>query len=190
MTIGYTDAYAGAVQSVTSSATSNVANVNDVGVAAISGTPTEDQVLTASLTDEDGTSNVTYQWKRDGSAISGATNQTYTLVQADVGKPITVTIGYTDAYAGAGQSVTSSATGNVANINDVGVAAITGTPTEDQVLTASLTEEDGTSNVTYQWKRDGVDISGVDQIPTAAQAGESLFHDLYDVGRLLAHGCG
>ena len=75
----------------TQSFTVTVANVNDLGSVAVSGTNTEAQVLTATVTDDDGLSSVTitYEWQRSSdasswSAISGATASTYTLVQADV----------------------------------------------------------------------------------------------------------
>ena len=35
---------------------------------------------------------MTYQWKRNGVAITGATAATYKLVAADAGKRITVTV--------------------------------------------------------------------------------------------------
>ena len=64
--------------------------VNDAptGSVTISGTPTEDQTLTASNTlgDADGMGVVSYQWQRDGVDIAGATNPTYTLTDADVGQ--------------------------------------------------------------------------------------------------------
>jgi hypothetical protein len=66
-------------------------------VLAITGTATEDQTLTAVVTDEDGLGTISYQWKRAGAVISGATASTHTLTQADVGKAITVTASYTDA---------------------------------------------------------------------------------------------
>ena len=45
------------------------------GTANISGTATEGETLTASASDPDGTTNstFTYQWKRAGANISGAT---------------------------------------------------------------------------------------------------------------------
>ena len=39
---------------------------------------------------------VTYQWMRNGVAISGATGSTYVLTQADVGAQITARGSYTD----------------------------------------------------------------------------------------------
>ena len=140
---------------MTSAATAAVANVNDapVGAVTISGTATEDQVLTASntLTDADGLGAITYQWLRDGSDIVGATGSTYTLGDADVGAAISVKATYTDGH-GTLESVTSAATAAVANVNDapVGAVTISGTATEDQVLTASntLTDADGLGAIT------------------------------------------
>jgi Ca2+-binding RTX toxin-like protein len=162
----YTDAQ-GTDESVTSAATDLVANVNDapVGAVTITGTATEDQTLTASndLADEDGLGTISYQWQRDGVDIDGATGETYTLGQADVGAEITVVASYTDAQ-GTDESVTSAATDLVANVNDLptGTVTISGTATEDQTLTASndLADEDGLGTISYQWQRDGVDIDG------------------------------
>ncbi|MCP5381639.1 MAG: M10 family metallopeptidase C-terminal domain-containing protein [Kordiimonadaceae bacterium] len=166
VTASYTDGE-GTAESVTSSPTSTVTNVNDAptGSVTISGTAAEDEVLTASntLADEDGLGTISYQWKRDGSAISGATSSTYTLVQADVGAAITVTASYTDGE-GTAESVTSSPTSTVTNVNDAptGSVTISGTAAEDEVLTASntLADEDGLGTISYQWKRDGSAISG------------------------------
>ncbi|MDH5426262.1 MAG: thrombospondin type 3 repeat-containing protein, partial [Gammaproteobacteria bacterium] len=105
-----------------------VANVNSTGVATITGSANEGQLLNAGISDADGISNSTfsYQWKRGGSNISGATANTYTLALADVGSAITVTIGYTDDQ-GTVESITSAATGivlsdfdadGIADIND------------------------------------------------------------------------
>jgi hypothetical protein len=166
VTASYTDAQ-GTAESATSAATSAVANVNDdpTGSVTITGTATEDQELTAAntLADEDGLGTISYQWKRAGTAISGATSSTYTLTQSDVGTVITVTASYTDAQ-GTAESATSAATSAVANVNDdpTGSVTITGTATEDQELTAanSLADEDGLGTISYQWKRAGSAISG------------------------------
>ena len=121
VTVNYTDSLDTA-ESVTSAATGSVANVNDApsGSVTISGTATEDQTLTAvtgTIVDEDGLGSFSYQWNRAGSAISGATSASYTLTQADVGSVLTVTVNYTDSLNTA-ESVTSAATGSVANVND------------------------------------------------------------------------
>ncbi|MGB5539518.1 MAG: DUF2341 domain-containing protein [Gammaproteobacteria bacterium] len=163
----YTDDQ-GTAESVSSAGTAAVTNVNNAptGSVTISGTPTEDQVLTASntLADVDGMGPVSYQWYRDGVAIGGATGTTYTLGDLDVGATITVTTSYTDGQ-GTNESVTSVGVGPIANVNDlpVGVPTITGTVQEDQVLTADtsgISDADGLGAFAYQWLRDGVAIGG------------------------------
>ncbi|MFL2493822.1 MAG: beta strand repeat-containing protein, partial [Candidatus Thalassarchaeum sp.] len=156
-----------AADSATSTAqtfTLTVANTNDdpTGSLSITGTAQEDEVLGIAqlLADEDGLGTFSYQWKRDGTAVSGATGLTYTLGQSDVGSAITITISYTDGHDTA-ESVTSAATSSVQNINDASTVAISGTATEDQTLTATVTDEDGaTGTITYEWRRDGTAISG------------------------------
>ncbi|MCB9620440.1 MAG: hypothetical protein H6724_13465 [Sandaracinus sp.] len=53
----------------------------------VSGTPTEDETLSCTTGSWTGTTPISYtfQWRRDGSPILGATATTYTLVTADVG---------------------------------------------------------------------------------------------------------
>ena len=105
----------------------------------ITGTPREDEVLTANtdaIDDEDGIGTYTYQWQADGVDIAGATNATYTLTQAEVGKVITVVAVHTDALGTVENPITSAATTAVVNVNDetTGDVTITGTPREDEVL--------------------------------------------------------
>ncbi|MBF0273341.1 MAG: hypothetical protein HQL98_14930, partial [Magnetococcales bacterium] len=166
VTARYTDGH-GTAESVTSSATGSVVNVNDAptGSVTISGTATQGQTLTAShtLADGDGLGTVSYQWKAAGTAIAGATGSTLVLAEAQVGKAITVTASYSDGH-GTAESVTSSATGSVANVNDplTGSVTISGTVTQGQTLTAShtLTDADGLGTVSYQWKAAGTAIAG------------------------------
>ena len=92
-----TDAYNATLEKVLAI---NVTNLDEAptGAVTITGTATEGQVLTAAntLADPDGLGAITYQWYRDGAPIGGATNATYALTAADVGKAITVTASYTD----------------------------------------------------------------------------------------------
>ena len=161
--ISYTDGQ-GFANSVTSSATAAIANVNDAptGGASITGTATEDQILTAvsTLADADGLGTLHYQWQHDvgsGFVNVGSDQATYTLGDADVGGVVRVIISYTDGQ-GTVESATSSATAAIANVNDAptGGVSITGTRTEDQVLTAdtsALTDDDGLGTLHYQWQR-------------------------------------
>ncbi|WP_170953673.1 DUF4347 domain-containing protein [Synechococcus sp. UW179A] len=143
---------------------SNIPNRTPTGSVTISGTPTQGQTLTAAntLADADGLGTITNQWKRAGSSISGATSTSYELVQADVGSAISVTASYTDG-AGTAESVTSTATSAVANVNDAptGSVTISGTPTQGQTLTAShtLADADGLGTIAYGWRRSGTAIN-------------------------------
>ncbi len=158
----------GTQDSSTRTVSVSISAVNDAptGSVTISGTPTEDQTLTAgnTLADDDGMGNVSYQWKRGGNVIDGATNDTYSLGDDDVGAAITVTASYTDGNSTA-ESVTSSPTSAITNVNDnpTGTVTISGTAMAGQILT-SITSEiadlDGLGTFSYQWKRGGDPIDG------------------------------
>ena len=163
-------------------------NSAPTGTVTITGTATQGQTLTADtsgISDPDGLSNLTfsYQWKRGGNPISGATSRTYTLTQADVGAVITVTVSWTGG-GGTAESFTSTTTASVTNANDppTGAVTITGTATQGQTLTADtsgISDPDGPSNLvfSYQWKRDGNPISGATQaayILTQADVGKAI----------------
>jgi hypothetical protein len=168
--VSYTDNH-GAAEALTSAATANVAAVNDphTGGASVTGTATEDQVLTAvsTLADVDGLGTLHYQWQRDtgsGYASTGAADQaTYTLGDADVGGTVRVVVSYTDGQ-GFAESATSAATATIANVNDLptGTVVIAGTATDGQTLTAgnTLADADGLGTIHYQWKAGGADIVG------------------------------
>ena len=88
------------------------------GAPTINGTAQVGEALTAStsgISDANGLVNAsfTYQWLADDTEISGATGSRYTLVAADEGKAIKVSVSFTDD-AGNEESVTSAATSAVA----------------------------------------------------------------------------
>jgi hypothetical protein len=164
--IYYTDA-GGTVESATSAGTAAISAVNDpnTGGVSVTGTATEDQVLTAdtsTLGDVDGLGTIHYDWQRDtGSgfvSIGAADQATYTLGDADVGGVVRVVISYTDGQ-GFSESATSAGTAAVAAVNDAptGGVSVNGTATENQVLTAdtsTLGDADGLGTLHYQWQRD------------------------------------
>ena len=53
---------------------------------------------------------LTYQWKRDGSSIYGATNSTYTLTQADIGATLSVTLTAANCTGEVGSPPTATVT--------------------------------------------------------------------------------
>lgn len=129
----------------------------------ISGTAAVGQTLTASGS-ASGTTPVTftYQWLRNGLPIGGATASTYALVNADYAATISCSVTATNAISSVtATSNTLGAVTAVAPSNSV-APAITGTGTVGQVLTCSQGTWSGTATITYayQWKRDGISISG------------------------------
>jgi len=157
----------GFAEKISSATTLAVANVNDIPVGAvnISGVATQGQTLTATntLSDLDGLGTIAYQWQADGVSISGATNATIVLGQAQVGKVIAVTAKYTDA-GGTAESVISSASSAVANLNDAPTGAVTikGTAKVGQTLRTAntISDADGLGTFSYQWKANESTISG------------------------------
>ena len=112
---------AGNGETLTSGATATVdarPNSTATGAPTISGTAQVGETLTADtsgISDADGLTSVThsYQWLADDTAIQGATNTTYTLVEADEGKAIKVQVSFTDD-AGNEETLTSATTEAVA----------------------------------------------------------------------------
>ena len=161
------------------------ANRLPTGAVIITGTPTQGQTLTASsnLSDVDGLGTITYTWKANGVAIG--TGTTYKLSQSEVGKAITATASYTDGLS-TSESVTSTATLAVANINDApqGSVTIYGLPAIGQILSASnsITDLDGipltgSDTIRYQWLSNGDQITGAtaaSHILTASDLGKKI----------------
>ena len=142
------------------------------GAPIISGTPQVGETLTADtsgIADDDGLDNVSFshQWLTDDTAIQGATNSTYILVDADEGKPIKVQVSFTD-NAGNDETLTSDATNEVAakpNNPATGAPTVSGTAQVGETLTADtsgIADEDGLDNVSfsYQWLADDAEITG------------------------------
>jgi Ca2+-binding RTX toxin-like protein len=132
------------------------------------------------LDDADGLDVITYTWLRNGTAISNATQSTYTLTQADVGTRISVNANYTDPL-GTAESVSSALTSNVTNANDlpIGNVTISGKFIKDAILTVSnnLTDADGLGKISYQWFNDGLAIPNATQstyMLTQADTGQSI----------------
>ncbi len=132
------------------------------------GTTTVGQTLTAGARTPS-IATVNYQWRRNGTAISGATSGTYVLVAADVGLPISVVVTGTGNYS---STATSGNTANIAAAPVTAIAAPTGTTTVGSVLTAGA-RTPAAATVTYQWRRDGVNISGATAATYTTVAGDA-----------------
>ena len=143
-------------ETLTSAATDAVsaapaANNPATGAPTISGTAQVGETLTANtseIVDEDGLSNVQYeyQWLADDTAIAGATALTYTLVAADEARAISVRVSFTDD-AGHDETLTSAATAAVAGAQ----------PTEPPAKPTGLSATASHDSVTLTWDDPGDD---------------------------------
>ena len=114
----------------------------------------------------------TYQWYRDGNEISGATESKYTVQSADRGHTLTCKVIASNA---AGESTPATGKG----VEVLGLPAETALPSvEGEAQTGkTLTCEHGSwtnspTGYTYQWYRDGSEISGATGSEYVAQTGD------------------
>lgn len=143
-------------------------NYPALGDVIISGKLIQNESLTVdnTISDRDGLGDISYQWFKNGTVISNATQSSYKLTQADVDNLISVRANYIDGF-GSKESVVSSTTAKIVNVNDTptGNATISGTATQNQTLTASntLADTDGLGTISYQWFSDDKVISNATQ---------------------------
>ena len=151
-------------------------NTPATGAPAISGTEQVGETLTVStsgIADADGLSGATfsYQWvSNDGTTdtdIQGATDSTYTLLDADEGKTIKVRVSFSDD-AGHEETLTSAATGAVAAVPPASRPAVaiglspSGSVAEGTEITvtmsfANLESDTDTADTDYIFRADVVD---------------------------------
>jgi Flp pilus assembly protein TadD len=102
-----------------------------------------------------GTGTAAWQWLANGTVISGANTNTYTVGSADAGRTIRARV----SYANQNGSVTSSATNTVTRINLTGNITISvAAPRVGDTITASYTGN-GSGTATWQWLADETVIS-------------------------------
>ncbi len=101
--VSYTDGD-GNLETLISDPTAAIANINDAPTGSVlidnpHPAPGDTLAISHTLADDDGFPGaVNYQWQRDGADIPGATGSTYTVTPGDIGKPVTVTLTYTDGH--------------------------------------------------------------------------------------------
>jgi len=152
-------------ESATSLPTQAVDRTNTQGEVTISGTPTIGNTLTAQINDADGaTGTIAYQWFADGETINNATQITYVVEDALLGKKLTVQVTYTDdnGFSEDNMSEETIAVSAVA-VDEAGSITIMGVAPylAGNELSAQITDNNGIeeSNVTYVWSADGVEIT-------------------------------
>jgi hypothetical protein len=106
-----------------------------------------------------GTATLSYQWRKDGTAISGATSSTYTISSTSTSNAGSYTVVVTNSVG--------SATSNAATLTVTAAATaptITTQPSSSSVTAGGAASfsvaASGTATLTYQWRKDGTSISG------------------------------
>jgi subtilisin family serine protease len=133
--------------------------------------------LTAAVSAWSPAATFTYQWRRDGEMISGATEPTYTPRGADAGAALTVTV--VGSADGRTPTSTTSAETPVVAPGDLAasVPQISGTVRVGSTLRALAGSWTSGTGFSYQWYADGTAISGATGFsftPAAAQRGKRL----------------
>jgi hypothetical protein len=106
-----------------------------------------------------GTATLAYQWRRNGSAISGATSSTYSIGSTSVSDSGSYTVVVTNSAGSATSNsatlaVAASATAPTITLQPSSISVTTGAGASFEVVAS------GTAPLTYQWKKDGTSISG------------------------------
>ena len=151
------------------SATSNNATltVNPATSAPVFTTQPTSQTVTAGTSvtftgAASGTPTPTYQWRKDGTNISGATNGSYTIANVATSDAGTYTLVATNS---AGSATSNGATLTVNAAPPTTTAPTITTQPTSQTATAGTSvtftgAASGNPAPTYQWRKDGSDISG------------------------------
>ena len=144
----------------------------------LSGTPRVGSDLAASLLDWSPIPEVVkFQWLRDGVNIPGASSSGYAVTVADAGASLAVQV-TASSFGYETVTVTSSAVSAFGEFSVTSTPTISGLPKLGTVLTASAGEWVPTpADLTYQWNRGGVPISGANSSSytvSAADPGTAL----------------
>lgn len=146
----------------------------------ISGTPRVGSALTASPGGWSPTATPSYQWYAGGTAIAGATSQTFTPAARQRGQTIRVRV--TARRAGFASRTATSASTSAVGTGRMTLSSgprISGSPAVGTVLSVSPgTFSPAGASVRYQWLRDGKALSGATGRTRKVSSG--------DVGRRLS----
>ena len=110
-----------------------------------------------------GSAPLTYQWKKNGNNMDGATSSTYTLPATSIEDSGAVFAVVVSNSAGKASSNTATLTVSAAPAASV-APSITSQPDNQSVVTGSSATfsvtATGSAPLTYQWKKNDTDISG------------------------------
>ncbi|MDP5226713.1 MULTISPECIES: peptidoglycan DD-metalloendopeptidase family protein [Arthrobacter] len=146
------------------------------GVPSIAGTPIPGQTLTASPGAWSPAASYTYQWRRNGAPITGATAAGYLVAAADLNTDLTVLVtGTATAYNPA--SAVSAAVRVGKQFTAAPTPAISGGLDVGARLTATVGAWAPAPQLAFQWLRNGAPIAGATgtaYVLTTADAGTSI----------------
>ena len=127
-----------------------------------------------------GGGTLTYQWRKGGVAISGATAASYTIAAT-----ATADAGSYDVVVTNGAGSVTSAVVALTVVSTSGVPVIVAAPASQSValgasvtLTVSVT---GSGTMTYQWRLNGVAITGANTVSYTISAAKATDAGSYDV---------
>lgn len=101
-----------------------------------------------------------YEWRVDGT-VKSTTGTTYTPVEADFGKDVTVRVTASRPSSPAARATSSPVTVSRGYLTPVSTPSVSGTPVVGGTLTATLpTWSPAAESVTYTWTADGEPVAG------------------------------
>jgi hypothetical protein len=152
--------YTVVVTNVAGSVTSAVATLTVLVPPAITGQPTNRTVVAGTNTSfsvtATGSAPLSYQWRKDGTPISDATNATVALNN--------VTTNDAGVYTVVVTNIAGSVSSSNATLTVTVPPSITGQPTNQTVIVGSnatfTVTADGTTPLRYQWRKNGANVVG------------------------------
>lgn len=134
------------------------------GTVSITGSLKYDETLTATVTDTNNSGTLSYQWRRNGEPISGATSSTYLVTEADIGYTLSVVVTSsveTGSIVGTASGVIAKADGPKAPAGITAVACTT-EANNDGVLKGVTTDMEYKLSSLSGWvDGTGSDITGL-----------------------------
>ena len=134
------------------------------GTVSITGSLKYNKTLTAAVTDTNNSGTLSYQWRRNGEPISGATNSTYLVTENDIGYTLSVVVTSsveTGSIVGTASGVIAKADGPIAPTG-ISAVACTTEANNDGVLKGVTTEMEYKLSTSSEWANGtGADITGL-----------------------------
>lgn len=160
-TLGVKPGYTGMAKFSAQTAAVALQTLTTAPVPTVTGTKTVGSVLTANPgTWAPAPVGLTYQWKRGGSAIPGATAATYTLTSADAGATLTVSVTGSKVGFLPVEKTSVAVTGITKPLDQLtaGTPTISGVKRVGETLTAAPGTWTAGTALAYQWFRNGAPI--------------------------------